>query len=110
MHMKNIRKGIFLLITGLISNLIYSQTSLDSYALTGLTIIDANHREPLQHQTILIKNKTIHEIFPDGRRRISDTVTIFNMNGKYLIPGLIDTHVHLATDPSGGDDRASTLK
>ena len=108
--MKNIRKGIFLLISGLISNLIYSQTSLDSYAFTGMTIIDANHREPLQHQTILIKNKTIHEIFSDGSRRIADTVTIFNMNGKYLIPGLIDTHVHLATDPSGGDDRVSILK
>lgn len=38
-----------------------------------------------------------------------DTATIINLSGKYVLPGLIDAHVHIATDPSGVDNRAHTL-
>lgn len=31
------------------------------------------------------------------------------LKGKYLLPDLIDTHVHLGTDPTGTDNRAHTL-
>jgi len=30
---------------------------------------------------------------------------VLNLRGRWLIPGLIDAHVHLATDPSGADAR-----
>lgn len=32
----------------------------------------------------------------------------YNLENRYLIPGLIDGHVHLATDPSGGDNLETT--
>lgn len=32
----------------------------------------------------------------------------YNLENKYLIPGLIDAHVHLGTDPSGGDNFETT--
>jgi imidazolonepropionase-like amidohydrolase len=40
---------------------------------------------------------------------LPDAISIINLKGKYLIPGLIDTHVHMATDPTDVDNRASTL-
>jgi imidazolonepropionase-like amidohydrolase len=87
----------------------YSQVRSDNYALTGTIIIDANHQTPLPHQTVLISHNTVREIFNDGSRPISDSFHIINLNGKYLLPGLIDAHVHLATDPSGDDNREHTL-
>jgi imidazolonepropionase-like amidohydrolase len=87
-----------------------AQTNLDNYALTGVTLIDANHIPGLAHQTVLISNGTITSIFPDGSRTLPDSVSILRATGKYLIPGLIDTHVHMATDPSGTDNRANTLR
>ncbi|MDO3645323.1 amidohydrolase family protein [Mucilaginibacter sp. L3T2-6] len=78
-------------------------------ALTDATIIDADHRAPLRHQTILICKGRITEVFPEGTKKLPDTATIINLSGKYVLPGLIDAHVHLATDPSGTDNREHTL-
>jgi len=86
-----------------------AQTSIDNYALTGVTIIDANHRESLPHQTVLVSKDLISDIFTDGSRPIPDTFSVLKMDGKFLLPGLIDSHVHMATDPSGVDNRADTL-
>src|SRR5690348_3057593 len=97
------------LLTGLASGSVYSQLSLPVFALTDATIIDANHVNPLKHQTVLIEGTRIREIFPDGSKPLPDSIGIFPLKGKYLIPGLIDTHVHLATDPSGTDNRTATL-
>ncbi|MFI5154376.1 MAG: amidohydrolase family protein [Chitinophagales bacterium] len=95
--------------TLLLSVIVQAQVSLNDIALTGVTIIDANHQTPLAHQTVVIKGNRITQIFPEGSRGLPDSVSIIKLNGKYLIPGLIDTHVHMATDPSDIDNRASTL-
>ena len=92
-----------------IYNLASAQVALNNYALTGVTIIDANHRTPLQHQTVLITLNIISNIFNDGSKTIPDSFNIMRMEGKYLLPGLIDAHVHMATDRSGTDKRANTL-
>jgi len=89
---------------------VFSQLHLPVYALTHVTIIDVNHKIPLEGQTVLIRENMIERIFPDGKISMPDSVALFNMNGKFLVPGLIDTHVHFATDPSETDNRASTLK
>jgi len=77
-------------------------------ALTDVSIIDVNHRTPLSHQTVLISNGRIQSIFNSGSKPIPDTAVIIPMSGRFLLPGLIDSHVHMATDPSGTDNRAHT--
>ncbi len=86
-----------------------AQTALENFALTDVTIIDANHQKPLEHQTVIIKGHSIQEVFTDGSKPLPDAISIINLKGKYLIPGLIDTHVHMATDPTDVDNRSSTL-
>ena len=65
--------------------------------LQGATLIDGTGREPLSQSVVVIQGEKI--IFagtagkwkaPKGRR----TVTL-DLNGKFLLPGLIDCHVHL---------------
>jgi imidazolonepropionase-like amidohydrolase len=87
-----------------------AQTTLDTYALTGITLIDANHAPGVTHQTIIIQKGRIEKIFPDDSQSLPDSISIIRATGKYLIPGLIDTHVHMATDPSGTDNRPNTLR
>ncbi len=87
-----------------------AQTSFDTYALTGVTIIDANHMPGVAHMTLLVSHGKIAKIFTDNSQSLPDTVSVIRAGGKYLIPGLIDTHVHMATDPSGTDNRANTLR
>jgi hypothetical protein len=42
-----------------------AQTTLDTYALTGVTLIDANHIPGLPHQTVIIQKGKIEKIYPD---------------------------------------------
>lgn len=86
-----------------------AQVSLGNLALTGVTIIDANHLTPMAAQTVLIKDNVIQDVFADGSKPIPDSCVVLILKGKFLLPGLIDTHVHLATDPSGTDNRDHTL-
>jgi imidazolonepropionase-like amidohydrolase len=90
-------------------NIVHSQISLNNIALTGVTIIDAANPGSLKNQTLIIKGNIISQVFTDGSRPLPDSMNIIHLKGKYLIPGLIDTHVHMATDPSNVDNRASTL-
>lgn len=88
----------------------YGQARFGTYALTGVTLIDASRRHGLAHQTVVVKDGKIAQVFADGSLMLPDSVSVIRAGGKYLIPGLIDTHVHMATDPSDVDNRAATLR
>ena len=94
----------------LLCNTLHAQIAFDNYALTGLTIIDANHRTPLSNQTVLITKNVISNIFGNGNQPIPDSFNIIRMEGKYLLPGLIDAHVHMATDPSFAANRGTYFR
>jgi hypothetical protein len=108
---KNIKIRITtsILFLSFVWNVTVAQISLNNYALTGASVIDANHKIAEPNQTILIVNDKIRDIFNDGSKIIPDSFHIIKLNGKYVLPGLIDAHVHMATDPSDMDSRSHTL-
>ena len=77
-------------------------------ALVGGQVLDPVGRRFLADQTILIEDSVITAIFPAGTRLLPPDAQMIDIRGRYVIPGLIDTHVHLATDPDGEDSRART--
>ncbi|HWA16572.1 MAG TPA: amidohydrolase family protein [Gemmatimonadales bacterium] len=79
--------------------------SIPATALTGVTLIDGTGATPRARQTILLQGDRISAIFPDRSRPLPAGVTPIDLSGKFVIPGLIDTHVHVATDPSREDTR-----
>jgi imidazolonepropionase-like amidohydrolase len=79
-----------------------------AFALTGVTLIDANHSSGAMGQTVVVRDGIIAAVFRDGSEALPDSVRKIPLPGKYLLPGLIDTHVHMATDPSGTDNRIAT--
>lgn len=82
--------------------------SVPQVALVGVTVFDGTGRAPRSDQTVLIRGEHITAIFPTGSQSISSGTMVLDLHGKYLIPGLIDAHVHIATDPSGEDTRVRT--
>ena len=77
-------------------------------AFTGVTLIDGTGAPPRAGTTIVIGGDRIADVFPDGSKPIPPNARTTDLAGRYVIPGLIDTHVHLATDPSGEDSLALT--
>lgn len=87
------------------------------YRLVDATIIDVKDGQVYQHCTIDLLNGRIHRLSklsqgpPPGDETMKWTqgeeLTI-NLKGKFVMPGLIDCHVHLATPP-GEDGLRDTM-
>jgi imidazolonepropionase-like amidohydrolase len=83
----------------------YCQFSPGYFALKDISVIDGVSKNVKSHYTVIIRNSLIEAVGPAKDIIIPDSAVVFYYPGKYLIPGLIDTHVHLATEPSIIDNR-----
>ncbi len=64
-----------------------------SIAITNISVFDSKKEEMIPSQTVVIVGDRIKAI---GRSvSVPEGATILDGNGQYLIPGLIDAHVHL---------------
>jgi len=72
----------------------------ERYAIRDVTLIDGTGRPPVRHRTVLIDHERIVAI--GGSRLPVGKAKIIDGRGKYLIPGMIDAHIHLReTGPDG---------
>src|ERR1700750_613494 len=100
------RRQILLLFTAVFCILrSFAQFSPGHFALKDVSVIDGISDQVKSHYTVIIRNNRIEAMGPVKEITVPDSVIVFYYPGKYLIPGLIDSHVHLATDPTEEDNR-----
>lgn len=63
--------------------------------LTHATIIDGTGAPAKANTTIVIDGKTIQSIYPSDSRPAPKGAHIEDLEDRYIIPGLIDAHVHI---------------
>ncbi|MBT8185082.1 MAG: amidohydrolase family protein [Eudoraea sp.] len=68
------------------------------FAISNVSILSDDGKHMIPGQTVLLKEGVIAAI--DSSLTLSQETTIIDGSGKYLIPGLIDTHVHLFQSPN----------
>ncbi|RMF79808.1 MAG: amidohydrolase family protein [Chloroflexi bacterium] len=69
--------------------------------INNCTLIDGNGGDPKRNISILIHNNRISKIGPAATITIPTTdVNMIDAGGKYVLPGLIDTHVHIMMEVS----------
>jgi len=64
------------------------------YALIGVTMIDGNGGPPINDATVVVKDGVIQEVGNKQSVTLEGNVQKVNLPGNYLMPGLIDAHVH----------------
>ncbi|GGG43632.1 amidohydrolase family protein [Bizionia arctica] len=80
---------------------INAQFHFETYALQNVNIIDVNTQQILSDYTIVIHKDLISNILPSKDYVSNDSIQSINtVKGKFVVPGLIDAHVHFATDPT----------
>jgi len=67
-------------------------------AIVNVNILSVDGTHMIEQQTVLIEHGVISEI--NSQVNLPDAVTVIDGTGKYLIPGLIDSHVHLWQSPN----------
>src|SRR5262245_53865579 len=65
-------------------------------AYTGAILIDGTGG-PARSATIVVAGDTIREVGPDAA---VSSATVVDVTGRFIIPGLIDSHQHIATPPN----------
>jgi imidazolonepropionase-like amidohydrolase len=75
-------------------------------AITHATVIDATGAPPQPDMTVLITDHRIAAVSGSLSISIPRNAHIIDATGKFLIPGLVDSHVHLtgAGEPDGSRD------
>jgi hypothetical protein len=74
-----------------------SPGSAQTLVLNDVTVIDGTGSAPRPRMTVVIQEGVIRAIFPVGRGSLPAGARELDVAGRYVIPGLIDSHVHLAS-------------
>ena len=78
----------------------------DNIILKGVNIIDGRNNL-LNNMDIQLMGSKIISIYKSRQVAYPDSIKVLDLTGKFLIPGLIDTHVHLGQmDITTSPDRA----
>src|SRR5688572_2043037 len=63
--------------------------------LEGGTLIDGTGRSPVADAVVVIEGSRIKAVGTKGQFSYPPTATVITLNGRTILPGLIDGHVHL---------------
>src|ERR1700690_3458951 len=67
--------------------------------ITDVTIVSPESLDHIGKGSVLIENGRIAQVDRSKKAKPTAGATVVPGNGQYLIPGLIDSHVHLASVP-----------
>jgi imidazolonepropionase-like amidohydrolase len=67
--------------------------------LSGATLIDGTGAAPRSNVTLFIEDGVISKISDDTTSESPPDSTVIDLSGRFVLPGFIDSHVHLGNDP-----------
>src|SRR6266481_7248998 len=81
----------------------YSAPRESTLAITHVSVMDMTGAKPLADQTVIIQKDRIAAIGASNAVAMPRGAQILDAHGKFLLPGLVDMHIHLtaAGEPDG---------
>jgi imidazolonepropionase-like amidohydrolase len=77
--------------------------------IANVSVLPMDRERVLAGQTVVIERGVISQMGPRGSVTIPAGAQTIDGTGKYLIPGLVDLHVHLASNPENEQRAILTL-
>ena len=74
-----------------------AQTNQRALVLRGGFLIDGTGAVPVPNSVVTIASGKIQSVGREGSATIPADATVIDATGKTIIPGLVDSHVHLRT-------------
>jgi imidazolonepropionase-like amidohydrolase len=63
-------------------------------ALVGATVVDGTGASPVPNATVLVRGDRIAQVGRRDEVAVPDGAAVYDVSGKFVLPGLIDVHVH----------------
>ena len=83
---------------------------MQKQAIIGSTIIDGTGSDPLRNGTILIEDGKIVEVGNADQIKLGPDVERIDATGKFTMPGIIDSHVHVTPNQDVPSDIRINLR
>lgn len=64
-------------------------------ALVGATLVDPARDVHAPGTTVLVEEGRIRAVFPTGEQELPEGTEVHDLDGRYLIPGIVEAHTHL---------------
>lgn len=93
---------LFVLLTAALASSALAETS----AIVNVNVIPMDRERLIRNQTVIVRNGVIAEIGDAGKVKVPKGAQKIDGNGRFLIPGLVDMHVHLFSDEDFPDSLA----
>src|SRR5688572_916488 len=77
----------------------------DTLVLRNFTLIDGSDRPPIPNAAMVVEAGRVSWVGPAADLRAADNATTRDLNGAFVIPGLIDLHSHLGNTVDLVQDR-----
>ena len=87
---------IFLIVVFIVA--LVTSVHCQTTAFVGVNVVPMDRERVLTNQTVVVRNGVIAEIGDEKKIKVPKDATRVDGTGKYLIPGLVDTHTHLLSD------------
>ena len=75
-----------------------AQAQTNSYAFVDANLVTMTDPEVHPHQTVVVVNDRIVAIGPVDQVDLPANVIVIDAAGRYLMPGLVDAHIHLVSE------------
>ena len=69
-------------------------TPQGTIVLRGATVVTMRGEEVIKKADVIVKDNRIVHVGSEGSRAVPDGARIFDVSGKYIVPGFVDTHAH----------------
>jgi imidazolonepropionase-like amidohydrolase len=87
-------KRFFLSVVLALAGMSRAQTSPASLVLRGGILVDVVSAKEIRDSVIVIQGERIEQVGTEGSVAIPEGVEVVDARGKWIIPGLIDSHAH----------------
>lgn len=74
--------------------LIFSFSLQSQTYITNVNVTDVEKQKLMANQTVVIEDGLISDIHKSNKKKIPENATVIDGSDKFLIPGLVDAHIH----------------
>ncbi len=76
----------------------FTQPPKKGIAITNVTLFDSKSKSNRKDMTVLVKGNFILSVSPSSKMKVPDGFDVIEGEGKTLLPGLFDMHIHLGDE------------